>query len=589
MPAPKRPKREPTDDWDQLRLWVTSPEQATYELLRPIVLFGRTPATRAAETGTSERTLRRRVERFEQSGMASLFDAPTPPDPDRRKLPEEICRAILTLKAEYPAFTPNEIASICRCRFERPVHRQTVQRLLASTPLPTLVGRRYPLYHAFHDPAERRLAIVRLYRDEGWSVTSIAGYLGTTRPRIYETLRRWYEEGVPGLADHSRAPKQPARKVDLRALAAIRRLQANPELGEFRIHAALEERGIYLSPRTCGRILALHRELYGWAGPAPGPPHEAQAMPFAATRRHQWWSVDVRYIEQHGLPADKPVYIIGVLDNYSRALVASLLTPRQDLTAYLVVLREAMLRHGVPEGIVSDGGGIFRAKDAQRIYDALGIDKRQIDSAQAWQNYIETAFNVQRRMADYHFARATSWGELEAEHARYFHDYNHQSHFAHRHRPAGRRSPARVLGFVQGNWCDPADLNRLFRLRAERRIDASGYVRFRHWRLYGERGLAGRAAAVWVIGEQLAIEHATTTLSAYEVAYAPDGHQFRAVTNPRCFATSYQSLQPFLAPLNALPWQPAYRVPAYAPRRNRGTGYQLRLLPAEDEPQAAAS
>ena len=95
MPAPKRPKREPTDDWDQLRLWVSSPEQETYELLRPIVLFGRTPAVRAAETGTPERTLRRRVERFEQRGMVSLFETVTPPATDRRQLPDEIRQAIL--------------------------------------------------------------------------------------------------------------------------------------------------------------------------------------------------------------------------------------------------------------------------------------------------------------------------------------------------------------------------------------------------------------------------------------------------------------------------------------------------------------
>lgn len=142
MPGPKRPKREPTNDWDQLRLWIMSPEQETYELLRPIVLFGRSPAGRAVETGTPERTLRRRVERFEKRGMANLFETITPPTTDRRTLPAEIRQAILALKAEYPPFSPNEIATICRYRFDRPVHRQTVQRLLATTPVPTLVGRR---------------------------------------------------------------------------------------------------------------------------------------------------------------------------------------------------------------------------------------------------------------------------------------------------------------------------------------------------------------------------------------------------------------------------------------------------------------
>ena len=59
MPAGPRPRRDPTDDWQQLRLLVASPEQEAYELLRPIVLFGLPTATRARETGVPERTLRR--------------------------------------------------------------------------------------------------------------------------------------------------------------------------------------------------------------------------------------------------------------------------------------------------------------------------------------------------------------------------------------------------------------------------------------------------------------------------------------------------------------------------------------------------
>lgn len=98
-------------------------------------------------------------------------------------------------------------------------------------------------------------------------------------------------------------------------------------------------------------------------------------------------------------------------------------------------------------------------------------------------------------MADYHYTHATSCAKLQAAHARFFTDYNQQAHFAHQERTDGRRSPAAVLGWVQGTWCNPADLDRLFRLRAARVLNAHGCVRFRHWRLYGERGIAGERAA----------------------------------------------------------------------------------------------
>ena len=45
--APQRRERiEPTDDWQQLALRVESAGQRTYELIRPVVLVGHSPAAR---------------------------------------------------------------------------------------------------------------------------------------------------------------------------------------------------------------------------------------------------------------------------------------------------------------------------------------------------------------------------------------------------------------------------------------------------------------------------------------------------------------------------------------------------------------
>ncbi len=44
MPFRKRPRLEATEDWSQLQLQLVWPEQVTYELIRPVVLFGLSPA-----------------------------------------------------------------------------------------------------------------------------------------------------------------------------------------------------------------------------------------------------------------------------------------------------------------------------------------------------------------------------------------------------------------------------------------------------------------------------------------------------------------------------------------------------------------
>jgi len=106
--------------------------------------------------------------------------------------------------------------------------------------------RRYPPYHRIAEPDARRHAVVSLH-SEGWQKTSIAAYLQIDARTVYEILRRWLAEGVPGLDDKSHARIGP-RKTDLQAILTVKQLQENPELGAFRIHAKLRQLGIFLSP-----------------------------------------------------------------------------------------------------------------------------------------------------------------------------------------------------------------------------------------------------------------------------------------------------------------------------------------------------
>jgi len=543
MPKVKGQRIAHTEEWGILQQRTLWPEQEQYELIRPIVLFGDTPSERAEQTGTAERTLYRRVDRFDQEGMMSLFAGGQTPKPENaRSVPVPMRQSIVDLKAEYPAFTPNELATIGYVQFGRRLSRQTVQRILLEGPPPSRTARRYTSYLEIADPAERRLAVIRLHA-EGWSISSIARYLDVSRPTIYQTLRRWVEEGVKGLEDKSRAPKSAARKVTLEAMQEVKRLQRNPELGEWRIHAALKRLGIHLSPRTCGRILTLHRSLYGLKMPQREP-HEPKPHPFRAEYRHHIWSVDLRYIEKHRLGDPKPVYIISILDNFSRAILASGISRTQNLTDYLIVLFAAIRQHGAPTMLVSDSGSIFKAKQAQKIYEHLGIQKEQIQKRQAWQNLIESQFNLMRRLADWDFAQDATWTQVLATHAKWVADHNYQPHYAHKDRQDNRLSPAEVLGWVRGKVRTSEELHRIFyETRHLRWLNTAGFLKFRHWRLYGEYGLAKRQVVIWLYEEHVTVEFADAPLAQYQVEYQPNKKDLRQVTPKRLFETPYQSPQ----------------------------------------------
>jgi hypothetical protein len=186
-------------------------------------------------------------------------------------------------------------------------------------------------------------------------------------------------------------------------------------------------------------------------------------MPFAASERHEIWSADVRHLDMIDEPlVGGKAYSMTITDNFSRAILASAVTCRQDLPAFLSVFYRAVERHGAPKTLVTDSGSIFLAKRARAVYAKLGIRKLEIEKGRPWQNFSETTFGIQQRMADWHFQRAESWAELVEVHGRFVSDYNAQSHFAHRRREDGWRSLGEVLSWAAGMRFHPEDLERAF-------------------------------------------------------------------------------------------------------------------------------
>ena len=573
--ARKRPRVEPTDDFQEILPLCWWPEQVEYERVRQPVLFGTSITERAGQTGVSRRTLQRRIARFSEEGMEGLFQTEAA---KRQKLPPNVRRFIVDLKAEYPPFNLNEIANVVRACFSRKPDVRSVERVLDGAARPLRLERNYPRYHEM-DSAEGRAAVVEL-RVDGWSAKAIAGYLGIGRSTVYEILKRFEEEGAEGLADKPHGRPSGVRKVTLAAIEEVRKLAQNPQIGAFRSHAALKQKGFDLSRATCGRILARVREIYGYDKPKSGGGAKKE-MPFASNRHHEFWTADVRYLDMLGeeLLAEGMVYAVTILENYSRAVLASSLTRRQDTNAFLSVLYQAIRHYGPPEAFVTDSGSVFLANRAQAIYRALGIRKVEIEKGQPWQSYLETAWNVQRRMADHYFARAEDWSGLLEEHDRWINDYNVQEHYAHQHRKEGRRSPSEVLSWVRTPRYREEDLVRaFFSARYTRILDGLGYLVLQRFRLYAEEGLAGTEVAVWVQEDSLTVEYGGEALCRYEVECGPAGGvssvgRLRSVKDYTLFETSIIVAQLRLFDLGEVlgeeGWMKVLKLDEYAPRKPR--------------------
>ncbi len=493
--------------------------------------------------------------------MRSLFDSDEQGGAREtsKTLPEYIRQLIIDLHFEMPTMSWREIAEICYIRYGRKPSHHSVKHIAASGPAPGRNAKRYQPWHQIPDPAERKLAAIRLHA-EGWSITSIASYLGTSRHTIYDTLHRWVEEGVAGLDAKPKINKG-VRKVTLSVRNEIRKLQENPLLGEWRVHSALLRMGIEVSPRTCGRIMAANRQLYGLEKPKRQPRPKLE-MPFRASRRHEYWSCDIRYIEEHLLPDPRPVYVITVFENFSRAVLSSAISQTQTQWDFLAVFTDAIRRYGAPEALVTDGGGQFYSTVALQLYDLLGIRKERIDPGQPWQDFAETLFSIQRRLADFAFSNVRTWPELQQVHQTWWTNYNQEHHFAHRERQDGRHSPLEVLRGMLGRTIPEEVLSRaLYATQFTRQIDKHGYVKFKHWKFFGENGLpAGEEVSVWVYENTLKVEHQATTLSLYSIRMDEE-QQITEVKNARRIETHFRSPQLDLWRLSDTEWLLALRRP----------------------------
>ena len=139
----------------------------------------------------------------------------------------------------------------------------------------------------------------------------------------------------------------------------------------------------------------------------------------------------------------------------------------------------------------------------------------------------------------------------------------------HQRTRRGRTAPGSI-SWVGGRPVSTDELATAFvPAQTTRRIDRSGYIRFRRWRLYGGRGLVKQTAAVWLTGEQVLLSYSDEPLAQYTVTYAPDGRHFAAVREEHLFVTAFQSPQPPLWEPHEGEWVRVLPLPAPLPRRQQ--------------------
>jgi Integrase core domain len=119
-----------------------------------------------------------------------------------------------------------------------------------------------------------------------------------------------------------------------------------------------------------------------------------------------------------------------MLDGYSRTMLAGAVAPAEASWGALMVLYTACLHYGVPETLISDSGGAFTSNAFEAVLTRLQIHHETIESTkgESYLNWMETHFNVQRRLYDYQFSLTTTPAEFEQAHQAFMALYNTTAH-----------------------------------------------------------------------------------------------------------------------------------------------------------------
>ncbi len=575
------------EEFEQIRLQLIDPLQHDYEVIRPIVLFGDTAAERSRQTGVDRTVVGEKSRRFVLEGMEGLRDRRTQArDLQEPVYPEAIAGYIVYLKQLYPPIHLREIARILQRKFGHTTNHHTLKRFLAPYETPMQLEFDLTTFSSYEDAYQARWRVVRM-ASEGWNKKSIADCLKLSRTHVYTILEAFEREGFEGLEDHRRRPPDhPGNQLSLPFFKALLDLQHEyPRAGRFRIHGLLDKQRQEPLPgeRTVGRAMAINRQFHGAPGPWSSAREEQPAqvslnhMPYRPAYRHHMWYTDIRYLVQLD---GRWVYSICVIEGYSRKILAGMVSPHQDLTAVLQILHAALSEYGCPQAIVSDNGSVFTAHHYLAILRDLGIAPLHIEKGKPWQNLIEAQFKVQLRLADFKFEQAQTLGEVQNQHAEFIETFNTTTHWAHRHRASGYRTPVDVLGWLRGPIVEPKRLCELFgRSGFLRTVNRYGFVSVQRFYIYAEGGLSRKRVSIWIYEGELRIEHRQTLLARYRCAFDPKHRQLQDVNEPTFYDTPFASPQLELIELDDEQWIKFQRRPTrHSSRRIAMLPQQLLLI-----------
>lgn len=205
---------------------------------------------------------------------------------------------------------------------------------------------------------------------------------GSTRTRVAaETIRDWLKRyrrgGFEALLPKPRADRGQSRSLPPQVIDGLLEIkEANPALSvqlvirEARKHPQIPA-ALPLPASTVHRLLARH----GLMDKVKGGASEADRRRFAFAHAGELWMSDVMHGPSVviGDRTRRKTYLIAFIDDATRAIPYAAFALAENTRTFLPVLKQALLRRGLPERLYVDNGANFRSQHLALVCAKLGV------------------------------------------------------------------------------------------------------------------------------------------------------------------------------------------------------------------------
>jgi transposase InsO family protein len=193
---------------------------------------------------------------------------------------------------------------------------------------------------------------------EGRSVRAVAAATGRSKSWVHRHVALYRAGGDEALVPLKRGPRQPANLtsagVEDEIVAWRKRLGENGlDAGARTIHWHLSQ-----SATSVPALSTIHRVLRrrGFVTPQPQKRPRSSWTRFESSLPNETWQSDMTHWH---LDDEKPVEIINFIDDYSRAVLASVVVPVATAPDVVRIFFNAAAVYGLPSSVLSDNGAIY--------------------------------------------------------------------------------------------------------------------------------------------------------------------------------------------------------------------------------------